>query len=303
MGLDPGSGLVEDAQWYTNEYGVSLEEAVRRLKLGLDSISELDQELMAQEPDTFAGLWIQHEPEFVVFVRFTQDGEQTIRPYVEGEPLESLVEVLPASATLEELESAQVRARYFVDGLGIPAESGIELENNRAYINVTDKERLVSALQAASVSLPDEVVVNQIDELLGPQEDIYGGLRLYHRSGGFECTSGFSMVRANGDTGTSTAGHCRDALDFRGSPINHQPPNSAFYGPYDVQFHLTPGITDRPVVTDGDSTLRPIYQGKGRLEYAVGNVACHMGQGGIDPEYVCGEISDRSYTPNAPRYN
>ena len=41
---------------------------------------------MTNEKDTFAGLWIQHQPEHRFVVLVTHDGEETIRPYIEGEP-------------------------------------------------------------------------------------------------------------------------------------------------------------------------------------------------------------------------
>lgn len=92
-GNDP---LVQDAKMYAAEYGVPLEEAVRRLRLQ-GPIGALDRELIMEERGTYAGLWIQHEPVYRVIARFTRDGERTIRPYAEGRPLEGLVEVLPAA--------------------------------------------------------------------------------------------------------------------------------------------------------------------------------------------------------------
>lgn len=74
-------------------------------------------------------------------------------------------------------------------------------------------------------------------------------------------------------------------------------------GPYDVQFHRTGAIVDRPIIRDFPGSTRPIFGAKGRLDYPVGGYACHFGQGGAQPEYKCGDIADRSYTPQSPRYN
>ncbi len=68
---------------YAKDQDVPLEEAVRRLQLQ-ESVGKLGAELEANERDTFAGLWIEHEPEYRVVAAFTRDGEETIRPYVEG---------------------------------------------------------------------------------------------------------------------------------------------------------------------------------------------------------------------------
>lgn len=293
---------MRDARTYAAEQGVPLEEAVRRLSLQ-DDLGDLDAELIAKEPGTFAGLWIQHQPDFRVVARFTQGGEQTIQPYVAGGSLDGLVEVLPASANLAQLEAAEAKARYLADRLGIPAESGIDIPNNRAYVNVTDREGFVSALRTANVSLPAEAAVVQVDKLLTPSEDIYGGFRLIPSSLPEDyCTSGFSAVRADGLTGITTAGHCRDSMTFRGTPIYKQDRNSAFSGPYDVQFHTTPDFVDRAMVRDQFGS-RFITAGRGRLDEPVDSYVCHFGQGGAEPEYACGYIRDRSYRPTSNEYN
>ena len=47
----------------------------------------------ANEQPTFGGLWIQHKPEFKAVVAFTRDGEETVRPYIQGTSLADMVEV------------------------------------------------------------------------------------------------------------------------------------------------------------------------------------------------------------------
>ena len=100
------SPIEQDAQMYAQQFGVSQEEAVTRLTLQ-DSIGELGAEIESNESATFAGLWIQHKPEYRVVVAFTKDGEATIAKYVQGGALAELIEVRTADATLRELEKAQ----------------------------------------------------------------------------------------------------------------------------------------------------------------------------------------------------
>ena len=76
-----------EAEAYAEDFGTTLEEAIRRLKLQT-TIGELDQQLTSNESETFAGLWIQHEPTFAALARFTRDGENTIQPYISGGDLE-----------------------------------------------------------------------------------------------------------------------------------------------------------------------------------------------------------------------
>jgi hypothetical protein len=62
---------------------------------------------MVSEADSYAGMWIQHEPDFRVIVRFTERGEETLLPYLADSPLAELVEVRGASITLAVLAEEQ----------------------------------------------------------------------------------------------------------------------------------------------------------------------------------------------------
>ncbi len=51
----------KDTEWYANRYGVTLDDAARRLELGPE-ISKLQFKLRLHESQSFAGLWIEHTP-------------------------------------------------------------------------------------------------------------------------------------------------------------------------------------------------------------------------------------------------
>jgi len=52
----------QDAQFYADEFGVSLEEAMLRLALqGVEGLGEAGQDAA---PELWAGTWLEHEPEF-----------------------------------------------------------------------------------------------------------------------------------------------------------------------------------------------------------------------------------------------
>lgn len=169
--------LARDAQWYADDQGVSLEEAIRRLKLQEElSSSGLGPALEANEADTFAGLWIQHEPEYRFVVLFTRDGEEKIRPYIEGEPWADIVEVRNgADATLTELEAAQAEAGRIVRELDTRADSGINVQENRVELYVTDRTRLDAALREAGLRLPDHVAVIEVERLAEPATGVAPG--------------------------------------------------------------------------------------------------------------------------------
>jgi len=64
--------LRQDAVEYSATFGVSVEEARRRLELQ-PALGSLIHEMEGLAPTRFAGGWIEHEPEYRVVVRFSGD--------------------------------------------------------------------------------------------------------------------------------------------------------------------------------------------------------------------------------------
>lgn len=96
--------LIEDAKMYASASGVSFDDAIERLMLqGI--VEGINIKLKTGESSTFAGLWIQHKPDYRVIVRFTNNGNTTIKPYIQNTSLADIVEAQTADVSLEELRS------------------------------------------------------------------------------------------------------------------------------------------------------------------------------------------------------
>ena len=152
------SPIEQDAQHYAEQYGIELLEAVTRLELQ-EPIGEMGAAIEANEKDTFAGLWIQHEPDYRVVVAFTRDGESTVLKYVRDERLRDIIEVRMADTTLRNLERSQLEAGRIVADLGFSVASGIDVKENRVEIYAPDRAGLEEALQENGKTLPDHVVI------------------------------------------------------------------------------------------------------------------------------------------------
>lgn len=167
---DSDEALMEDARMYALDQGIPLEEAVRRLEIQQSGdAARLEAELSRKERGTFAGLWIEHEPEYRIVASFTERGEEAIRPYLEGEPFADIVEVRQADATLEELDNIQERTGRIVSDLGIRADADILIQENRVEVYVTDRARLDAALTEAGSRLPNHVAVIEVEQLSAPE--------------------------------------------------------------------------------------------------------------------------------------
>ena len=274
--------LVRDAREYASVMQVDLDEAIRRLQLQ-DAIGGLGAALVEKEEDTFAGLWIQHQPEYRVIAQFARNGEATIRPYSENGPLAGIVEVRTASITLNELETARAQASQVTQELGIRANSGINVFENRAELYVLAPVQLDDALRKADLQLPANVEVIKVDELPKEVTDIFGGKALR------TCTSGFSVRNAGGTKGITTAGHCDNWQTYNGTNLPFQSGTTG--GIYDIQWHTAPGFTVRNLVFDGTYN-RYIYGVKFRSSQSVGEWVCKYGK---TTGYACGTIVDKQF--------
>lgn len=151
-----------DAQTYATQMGIDLEEA--RQRLGYEpGIGELNAALQANEADTFAGLWIEHQPTYRIVVAFTRDGEQTIRPYLEGRPFAHLVEIEEARFTMAELEAILSQTQGELEKLDFGVAMSIHVQKNRVEVPVGDRAWFESELDRVGAALPEGVELIEVE--------------------------------------------------------------------------------------------------------------------------------------------
>ncbi len=276
-----------DAKVYASDLEIDLDTAIHQLMLQ-DLAGNLAAELAVKEVDTFAGLWIQHTPQFRIFVQFTQFGKETIRSYIENGPLADIVDVRIAMVSLAELEAAQAAVLLNIRDLNIPIESGINVFQNRVELYVIKRSQFDTALQEARIQLPKHVTVITVNELSADTTDIFAGLALSR------CTSGFSVTNSSGTKGITTAAHCSNSLKYNGTNLPFM--GAAHGGSYDVQWHTAPGFTVRNLAFDGTSN-RYVYSTIHRNNQALNSWVCKYGK---ITGYGCGFIIDKNYRPTTP---
>lgn len=161
--------LRQDAQQYATEMGITLEEALARLSIqSEESISALQNQLQTHEAETFAGLWLQHQPEYRVVVAFTRDGAETIRRYVaEDSELFKLIELRLAQYSYAQLEADQRAVFQILEQIQQSAAVSVLVMDNHVVLDVTDLAAFEAALTAANHTLPESVVVNAVYEPVG----------------------------------------------------------------------------------------------------------------------------------------
>ncbi len=279
--------LLFDAAIYAKYHGVTVNEAIRRFELQ-DAAGELDAELSSKEVETFAGLWIEHTPEFRIVVLFTRDAEETIRPYLQKE-LTDIVEVRIAEKPLIDLQNVQAEVSSSLKNLGIPVDSESNVYENRVKVYVVDRVQLDDALQNGRLILPDYIDVITVESLGTLETDIYGGLSLT------TCTSGFAVKTAGGTKGITTAGHCSNTQSHSGETLPFQ--SQAYGTSYDIQWHTAPDFTvTNKIKWWSDGSTRDITATKSRSNQSVGMYVAKYGK---TSGYTAGYISSKTYQPTS----
>ena len=169
--LEISDALRHDALTMAEEMGIPLEEAVRRLQYQ-DDIGDLQVALTANERDTFAGLWIEHEPEYRIVVQFTRDGERTIRPYLKGKSWADRVEVRTAGATLVSLEADMAETMQVLQALDLNVIAALNVQENRVEVIVIDRAWFQAELDKAGVQLPEHVELVVSESYRGQEIDV-----------------------------------------------------------------------------------------------------------------------------------
>jgi hypothetical protein len=155
--------LRQDMRQYAKQYGVSEAEAIQRLQQQ-EAIGDLNRVLQANERNRFAGLWVEHEPEYAIIVRFTAEGARRIRPYVKGKPFAHLVEVRGADYTLAELEAIQTQALRELEKLDFGVNCLLNVKRNRVEVPVVDRAWIESQLRLAGAELPEGVELVVVED-------------------------------------------------------------------------------------------------------------------------------------------
>jgi hypothetical protein len=159
-----------DAEAYAERMGLNLDEVNRQFRIS-ESVGTLQADLIANESDTFAGLWIQRSPEFRVVILFTGNAHKTIKPYLEKEymteELADVLDVRKAKVSLAELEQVNTELYSSLSDLRIRFELELDmLENNiKLGVGEEDKANFDFSVQSGSLKVPDYVIVKTLPQI------------------------------------------------------------------------------------------------------------------------------------------
>jgi streptogrisin C len=284
----PNKGLLQDATAYAEQNKVSQDEALRRLSFQSE-IGRLEETLIQQEPG-FAGLWIEHEPQFRLVVRFQDaSAEGRLRTRVAGTALEKLpLEVRRASSSLNALEKRRAAMAKRAKQLGLQVDTDINVKENRVEMYTSRGQTLRAAIAKERASSPERIEVLEVPELAQPAV-----LRGGDGDQGY-CTGGFT-VRSTDSTvlGITTAGHCGNTQLFQGMALPFVA--EVFYDAGDVQWHSACGYTDVSNEFNSGLGYRACVGQRLRSQQSIGTYVCKFGNA---TGRTCGYIQSKTYNPS-----
>jgi hypothetical protein len=292
--------LADDAVQYAAQFGVSVDEAQRRLKAQQDSVAATDA-IAREFAGRLAGISIEHSPEYRIVVLLTGDQPVPDRSAA-GVPI-----VFHTGAKATHAEAVAAMRKHLIDlrsDLPNARGAGYDQRTGEVVLLVTraDAQKFGTAAiraRAEQVSgVPVRVVLNDLNE---SNMTVDGGGRVegLNKLTGRRnlCTTAF--VVTNGEiTAITTAAHCPDDLtyvDRDGTTANLPMIGSWGAGYQDVQINGSP---DSPLPlfysNRGAGTLRRVTTWRNVASTRAGDFVCHYGE---SSGYSCSTVELTDYAP------
>lgn len=283
---------------YIQAYGVSGAEAERRLSY-VDKAVALQARLSADEPTRFAGLYIEHQPEFRVVVRLVGGSDQLLRRYTD-DPVFVAEQAQTPLIALRNKQEAIIRslARSTPE-----LSTDIDVRRGRVKLYTRNPIQSRSALGASSISTDDvdAVRVSSREQL---SATIQGGEAAdgpVQSDGRYEAAT-LGFVVTNGSVrGVLTAAHFGECASLpvtcvKNAPAKHAPSgvslawqNQQNMGSNDYEWRTASGTNTLPntIRYTGAPNPMPITAVRDPRDFPIGTTVCKQGR---TTGYTCGTI-------------
>ena len=293
--------LNEDAAQYAAEFGVSPDEALRRLRVQQASVAATDA-IAREFAARLAGISIEHQPQFRIMVLLTGD-EPVADRSAAGVPV-----VFRTGAKVTRAEAIAAMRKHLIDLRSeLPGGRGAGYDQRTGevvlLIRPADAERYggLDAIRARAEQISGVPVRVVLNDLIEQNMAIAGGGRVEgtdpatgHR---WLCTSAF--VVTNGEaTALTTAAHCPDQLTYidpDGSSADLPLIGSWGLAYQDVQINGSSGQLQPLFYSNrGAGSLRRLASWRNRDGTRAGDFVCHYGE---SSGYSCATVELTDYAP------
>ncbi|MES2209178.1 MAG: S1 family peptidase [Chloroflexota bacterium] len=273
---------------YAELFGVSRATAASELD-EMSAIAELEARLRDAMPDTFAGLWISHEPYGVhvaalsaadhgLISKLAADSGVLVAPVVES-----------AGSSLAQLEAAASLVSQLV-----PGDLDINVIENRIDVSVADKSSAMSAVAAIAAETKVRIDLRQVATLAEPATNVTGGLG-GSSIGWSGCPSGFTVKQQISLPvyGFITAGHCGNTSSYQGITFGFA--GECLIHSCDSQWFVTAPATVTAQFVWNAGQLFWVTGTKTLSNITIGSLVCKYGP---VTGYTCGTVQSKSFKPS-----
>ena len=292
--------IADDAAQYAGQFGVPIDEAVRRLKAQQASVTATDA-IAREFASRLAGISIDHSPEYRIVVLLTGDTPVAARS-ASGVPI-----VFRTGAKATHAKAVEALRRHLIDlrsDLPNARGAGYDQRTGEVVLLVTraDADRFgIGAIRSRAEQVggvPVRVVINELNE---SNMSVDGGGRVeglnLQTNRRNLCTTAF--VITNGETNAiTTAAHCPDELtyvDLDGSTVTLPMIGSWGAAYRDVQINASPNSPDPFFYSNrGAGTLRRLVSWRNVASTRAGDFVCHYGE---SSGYSCATVELTDYAP------
>lgn len=298
--LTQDQALGEDAVQYAAQFGVTPDEALRRLKLQQASVGATEA-IAKQFADRLAGISIDNGPEYRIVVLLT-GSEPPIDQIYSGIPV-----VFKASAKATHAQAVMALRKHLIDfraDLPNARGAGYDQRTGEVVLLVTpeDAQRFgaeeIRKRAEQLGGIPVRIVLNQLNE---SNMSVVGGGRVeglnLETNRRNLCTTAF--VVTNGETNAiTTAAHCPDELTYidRDGATVTLPMIGSWGAAYrDVQLNGSPDSAQALFYSNrGAGTLRQLLSWRNVASTRAGDFVCHYGE---SSGYSCSAVELTDYAP------
>jgi hypothetical protein len=296
--------LGDDAIQYAAQFGVTPDEALRRLKLQQATVAATDA-IVREFADRLAGISIQHAPDYRIVVLLT-GSEPVADRSAAGVPV-----IFRTGAKATRRQAVDALRKHLIDlHTELPGARGAGYDQRTGevvlLITSADAQRYgIDAIRARAERIggvPVRIAVNELLESnMGIDGAVDGGGRVEGINGATGrrnvCTTGFVLTDGT-RTAVATAAHCPDELVYQDRDGTSFP--LAYAGQWglgyqDVQVNLSAAASEPLFYSNrGAGTLRRLVSWRNAQSTRAGDFVCHYGE---SSGYSCATVELTDYAP------
>ncbi|MEG3087790.1 hypothetical protein [Sphingomonas sp. PB4P5] len=299
----PDDALAQDGADYARQFGVPVDEAVRRLVAQQQSVAATDK-LAEKYRDRLAGIVIEHRPDYRIVVHLT--GDTPVRPTrIKTEAMTVPVTFATGARGTREQGIWALTWHQAAIRAALPSAPGIGFDPRTGELVVivpsAQARGGAAALKAkleGIAGVPVQIrILNQVDRNM----DMAGGARLEGVSPAdgkrYVCTAGFTVTDGTRDA-VATAAHCLDQISYRDPQAGLLPLDYVGqwgWGYRDVQINASAQPLPPTFYADTAKTrVRAVTGQRTRAGTRSGDVVCHRGE---RTGYSCALVELTDFAP------